>query len=407
VKPLESLLKQERRRLVASLAHHLGLGHLALAEDAVQSAAQAALERWPIDGSPQQPAAWLWRVARHAAIDRLRRESRELALPEDDAPAALADERASPAASARFAGEIGDDELALLFAACHPALPPATQVTLALRTLGGLDLATIADGLLCTEAALAQRLARGRERLRGESLSLPAGPELAPRRDAVLAALAVMFTSGYAGQGADARELCWEAIRLARALAGHAATAHPDADALAALLLFTGARLTGRIDDSGDIVPLPGQARDRWDGGMLRLGFAHLQRGQSARHLSRWHCQAGIAACHAAAADYASTDWPRIVELYELLLRLDPSAAPRLGHAIALAEAGDAARSRRLLEALLPATPAALRPHGLAALAHACARLGDAVAAEVHLRAAIEAARPGADRRLLEKRLLA
>ena len=388
----------QRRRLVAHLARALGLPHLALAEDAVQAACLRALEHWPAEGMPANPGGWLYRVAWRWAVDQLRGHARLDALPEGDDDPALA----VPAAEGRFAGELDDDELALLFAACHPALPVASQVALALRAAGALDLKTIADGLLTNETALAQRLARARERLAGESLACPAGPELAPRRDAVLAALMLMFQAGWQ---ADRRELSWEAIRLARALAAHPAAAHADADALAALLLLHGARLSGRLDDAGDIVPLPGQPRDRWDAGMLRMGLAHLQAAQRAAQLSRWHLLAGIAAEHAMAPDWSSTNWPAIVRFYELLVHIDPSAAPRLGHAIALAEGGAAGEARARLEALLPDTPEALRAHVLAALARAHEREGDRVAAGARLREAILLARHDADARLLARRL--
>jgi RNA polymerase sigma-70 factor, ECF subfamily len=236
-------------------------------------------------------------------------------------------------------------------------------------------------------------------------LTVPAGRELAPRRDAVLHALLLMFNAGWQAPADEARELCWEAIRLARALAAHAATAHPQAEALAALLLLHGARLTGRHDAAGEIVPLPGQPRHRWDQGMVRLGLAHLARAQRAAALSRWHLMAGIAAEHALAADYESTNWPRIVDYYDSLLALDDSAAPRLSHAIALAEAGEASRARDAIKALLPSAPAALKPHAHAALAHALDRLDERAEARRELQTAIQLARNEADRRLLQRRL--
>ncbi|MBL8303488.1 MAG: hypothetical protein JNM26_12020, partial [Ideonella sp.] len=327
---------------------------------------------------------------------------------DEPAPAA-----ATTVPAGRFAGELDDDELALLFAACHPAVPVASQVAIALRSLTGLDLATLADALLTSEAALAQRLARARAALASVPLEVPAGAELPPRREAVLSALWVMFGEGSkAGGRQGSREagearvlaLCWEAIRLARALAAHPVTAHGDADALAALLLFHGARLSGRLDDAGDIVPLPGQPRDRWDAGMLRMGFVHLRAAQRAERLSRWHVLAGIASEHAIAPDYARTDWARIVAGYALLLRIDPSPAPRLAHAIALAEAGEPAQARERLAALLPEVPDALKPHTRAALARAHERLGDAAAADRWLDAAIAAVRHPADARLLQRR---
>jgi RNA polymerase sigma-70 factor, ECF subfamily len=417
---LARLLKSQRRRLVAHLAHGLGLAHLGLAEDAVQAASLRALETWPVDGTPANPAGWLFRVARHQAIDHLRRQGRTHAWHEIDTHTDIDGEVDTALAvlppAGRLAGELDDEELALLFAACHPRLPAQTQVALALRALCGLDLATIADGLFSTEAALAQRLARARSALAGASLVLPAGHELAPRREAVLTALLLMFHAGQQASGRqgdhepasasphDPLAMCWESIRLARAVAAHAATADPAADALAALLLLHGARLTGRLDAAGDIIPLPGQPRDRWDQGLVRLGFDHLQRAQRAATLSRWHLMAGIAAEHAAAPSYDATDWAAIVGYYGRLLALDPSAAPRLGHAIALAEGGNPADALQRLQALLPEAPAALQAHTWAAIARAQERLDQLSQALHSLDQAIARVRHAADGRLLQRR---
>ncbi len=404
----QQLLARERRRVVAQLARSLGLSHLALAEDAVQTAALRALERWPHDGVPVNPAGWLYRVARHAAIDALRSDDKHDPWPDDD-EAALARLPVHAPPAGRFVGELDDDELALLFAACHPLLPAASQVALALRATAGLELAHIAQGLLCSEAALAQRLQRARELLRDQPLPLPTGAALAPRREQVFTALSLMFHAGMTARSDDAAQphgvaLCWEAIRLARALAAHPAVADADADALAALLLQHGARLTGRIDAAGDIVLLPGQPRDRWDVGMVRMGFAHLHAAQRATRLSRWHVMAGIAAVHASAADYASTDWPAIVRYYDMLLQMDASPVPRLGHAIALAEAGSAHRAKALLNSLLPDAPQPLRAHTLAALARAHEHLGEMALARGRLEEAVRAAPNGADARMLARR---
>lgn len=409
--PLAQLLAQQRPRLVAHLARALGIEHWALAEDAVQQASLQALAHWPASGVPANAAGWLYRVAWRQALDVLRHDSRHEALPDDEAPAPLT----VLAPQARLAGELDDDELALLFAACHPVLPPASQVALALRAGTPLELAAIAEGLLVSEAALAQRLARARVLLRGVDLRLPAGAELAPRREAVLVALQLMFTSGMKAAGrcgeregpanASAMALCWEAVRLARALAAHPCTASAEADALAALLLLHGARLSGRLDERGEMIPLSGQPRDRWDGSLVRLGLQHLRAAQRGGALTRWHLLAGIAAEHALAADWAHTDWATIAGYYETLLLLDPSPAPRLGHAIALAAGGDAARALALLHELLPEVPRALEAHTLAALADAHARLGQHADAEARWRQAILAVQHAADARMLEQRL--
>jgi RNA polymerase sigma-70 factor (ECF subfamily) len=407
-------LAGQRPRVVAHLARSLGLAHWALAEDAVQTAALRALELWPAQGVPANAAGWLYRVARHEAIDALRVAGRHEAWPEDgDAAEALLPPQPPPAG--RFGGELDDDELALLFAACHPALPAAQQVALALRAMTGLDLAVLAVPLLCTEAALAQRLARARSALQPADLRMPAGHELPPRREAVLTVLSLAFHAGARARarrgrvasstaGDDPATLCWEAIRLARALAAHPAVAHPDADALAALLLLHGARLTGQLDEAGHMVPLPGQPRDRWDAGMVRLGLAHLQAAQRATHLSRWHLQAGVAAEHAVAPSFDATDWPAIVRYYEALLRIDASTAPRLAHAIALAEAGEPGPALARLQALQAGTPPALRAHNLAAQARALQRLGRLPEARCLLAQAVAAAPHPADARLLAQR---
>jgi RNA polymerase sigma-70 factor, ECF subfamily len=422
---LAEATRSDRRRILAQLARRHGLACLAQAEDAWGTACERALEHWSARGVPAAPAAWLHRVAQHALVDALRRGRFEVGVTalDDEGPAAALERAAAESESAaelagvipgeRFASELDDDELALVFAACHPALPPLSQLALALRALSGLPLAAIAEVLLCSEAALAQRLARTREALAGERLEIPAGAELAARREAVLTTLWLAFHLGQRAHGLapDSRHqpprVCWEAIRLARALAAQGHAAHADADALAAQLLFHGARLTGRWGAEGEIVPLAGQPRDRWDAGMVRLGFVHLKRAQRADALSRWHLLAGIAGEHALAPSYDSTDWAAILRYYELLLPLDGTAAPRLGHAIALAEAGDPGAARTILLQLLERGPPALRAHTLAALARSHEREGDPATAAALLERAAAAARHPADARDLRRRAAA
>ena len=408
---LRAAVASHRGRVVAHLAHSLGLPHLGLVEDAVQSACLRAWQSWGSEGVPDNPAGWLFRVARNAAIDALRVQGRyESRSIEGDEVEAFPELPTHPAPEGRFAGELDDEELALLFTACHPAVPVASQVALALRVLGSLDHATLAAGLLCSEAALTQRLSRAREVLSGQRLQVPAGHELPPRREAVLTVLSLAFHAGARARarqvGGEVASLCWEAIRLARSLAAHPVAAHPDADALAAMLLLHGARLTGQLDASGHIVLLPGQPRDRWDAGMVRMGLAHLQKASQAPALSRWHLLAGIAAEHATAADYAATDWPVIVNYYEWLLKLDPTAAPRLAHAVAVAEAGEPQRALALLHALAPDVPAALTPHALAAQARAHQRLGHQEEAVGLLRQAQALAPHAAEARALGRRAM-
>ena len=327
------------RRLVGVLTRTHRLADPSLAEDAVQHALLQAMRLWPAAGTPAQPLAWLTTVARNHLLDALRARSGDVSIdvdPGDDGGVRqVAAEPVAVDPLGALPGELADDELALLFACCDPALPVASQVALALKTACGFSLREIAAGLLSDEQAVAQRLARARKLLaaRRDPIALPAGAALPPRRDAVLHAIHLLFNEGYAatdGAAAQRPDLCREAIRLARTLAAHPVTAHADADALAALLLLQGAWLGTRVDADGDWRLLEEQDRSRWDAAMIAAGLAHLQRAQRAQVLSAWHLRAGIAAEHATAARYADTRWDAIVALYEALLRIDAAPATRL-----------------------------------------------------------------------------
>jgi RNA polymerase sigma-70 factor (ECF subfamily) len=409
---LEAVFRRERGRLVALLTRRHGLGHLADAEDAVQGAMVAALRRWPFDGVPANPAGWLHRVATRLLIDHLR----HVAPLRDGAVAAAAiDALPDPVdeVAAQFRAELGDDELRLLFALCHPALPLESQLALSLHSLGPLGLRELAAALFTTESALAQRLARARRALidAGVSLDLPGPRELLPRRRAVLGALYVMFGEGYqsaAGQRYQREDLCEEALRLARGLAEHPLLGDGEADALVALMLLQSARLATRLPADGRPLLLHEQDRSQWDAGRIALAHRYLERAQRATELSSLHLQAAIAAEHATAASLAATRWTRILEWYELLLRIDPSPPARLGHAIALAEVQGAAAGLQLLDTMLAenrnaaSLPAA--PFLQAARAELLDRLGQRAAAAAACDAALAAARSDAERDLLRRR---
>lgn len=399
--------RQAWGRLVGVLVRTHRLADPSLAEDAVQHAMLQATRSWPAGGRPAEPLAWLTTVARNHLRDALRRRAGEAQLDEDG----LADPAAIET-SAPVAGELGDDELALMFACCDPALPMASQVALALKTVCGFSLCEIAAGLLSDEAAIAQRLARARRTLaaRREPIVLPAGRDLPARRDAVLLAIHLLFNEGWAATaGADAQrpDLCREAIRLARALAAHPATAHADADALAALLLFHGAWLGERVDAEGDWRLLEAQDRARWDATMIAAALAHLQRAQRAEALSVWHLRAGIAAEHATAPSFAATDWTAICAAYAALESLDPAPGTRLAHAVARAEVHGAAASLAAIDVLLNPPEPSLGAYAHAARAEMLRRLGCTDEARAALHRALDAAPAAAAQRLLNRKLAA
>ncbi len=326
--------------MVTRLTHVLGAKHLSVAEDAVQDALLRALQAWPVGGVPAQPAAWLFTVARHRALDRLRRDTwfrdREgiitaavLALGEQGL-----DEGRLP---------FGDADLCVMFLTCHPALSRDARVALTLKTVCGFGVDEIARAYLQPATTVAQRLVRAKRTLRDTDAvaEMPARDDLVQRRAAVLEALYLMFNEGYAahdGEHLTRPDVCEEAVRLTRLLAIAPATACPAASALLALMLLHSARLAARTSSEGDVLLLDAQDRSQWDRARLAEGLAWFERSASGDDLSPYHVQAAIAATHAAAPDMARTDWARIVSLYDQLHRLAPSPVVQLNRAVAIAQ---------------------------------------------------------------------
>lgn len=313
-------------------------GDWELAEDAAQEAFAAALAAWRRDGVPDSPRAWLTTAARNRAVDRIRRSRvgaaklRELA---DDRVAGLGVDL-----DALDSG-ISDERLRLLYTCCHPALSVESQVTLALRTLCGLGTAEIARTFLVSEATMAKRLVRTKQKiaLAGIPYRVPPAHLLPERTTAVLHVLYLMFHEGYAATaGPDLLrpELCGTAVRLAGLVAGLMPD-HPESAGLHALLLLLDARRAARVDEDGVLVPLAEQDRSRWNAAMVGTGLTALRHALRRERVGPYQLQALIAACHATAPTAADTDWSRIVTLYDRLAVLVPSATVRLNRAIAVA----------------------------------------------------------------------
>ncbi|HEX3157666.1 MAG TPA: DUF6596 domain-containing protein [Gemmatimonadaceae bacterium] len=407
---VDHLFRHQAGRMVATLTRILGAHHLELAEEVVQDALLLALQRWPFHGVPANPSAWLIQAAKHRALDVLRRRALQDRRAPELAARLLADATAGDAAEPTVAAEIVDDQLRMMFMCCHPALAHDARVGLMLNVVAGFGAREVARAFLLDDATAAQRLVRAKRRLRELDVvfEMPAPDDVHDRLAAVLDTLYLLFNEGYsahAGESPVRRELCAEAIRLARLLAEHPLVDRPEVHALLALMCLQAARLTARTDDAGELLLLPEQDRSQWDRALIARGFAHLDRSAAGDVVTSYHLQAAIASCHAAAPSFERTDWARILVLYDRLLALQPSPVVALNRAIALgmvhgpeaalgtARPLDGEPSLRRY-ALLPATLAELHR-----------RAGDGELAREYFQRALTMECTDAERRFLRRRL--
>jgi RNA polymerase sigma-70 factor (ECF subfamily) len=375
-----------------------------LAEECAQEAFTQALERWPRDGVPRRPGAWLTTTARNRAVDRLRRASVGAAKLREVALMTELERQDEPPGDD---SGVSDDRLRLIFTCCHPALDFESQVVLTLRTLAGLTTAEIARAFLVPEQTMSKRLVRAKAKIRNAAIPyrVPPAHLLPERTNAVLGVIYLLFNEGYAASaGADLvrQGLSVEAIRLGRVLA-QLMPDEPEVLALLALMLLHDARRATRLDEAGELVTLEDQDRSRWDQAQIAEGTALLETALRRRRPGPYQIQAAIAACHATAATAAETDWPQIAGLYAQLVRLVPSAVVRLNQAVAVSMVEGPAAGLSLLEGLAQDLPGYhLLPATRADLLRRLDRRAEAAAA---YREALELAGTDGERSFLTRRL--
>jgi RNA polymerase sigma-70 factor, ECF subfamily len=403
---VDAVYRADSRRVLATLIRLLG--DFDLAEEAMHDAFSAAIERWPRDGVPNNPRAWLVSAGRFKAIDGIRRRARF-----DASLGAIAEQLdASTVDPADWDDDrLEDDRLRLIFTCCHPALPPDAQIALTLREVCGLTTEEIARAFLTGPPTVAQRIVRAKAKIRAAGIpyQIPARAELPDRLDSVLHVLYLVFNEGYsasAGETLTRVDLSTEAIRLGRLLVELLPEpTEPEAVGLLALMLLHEARRATRTSATGELILLDEQDRSCWDGARIAEGTALVERALRSRRFGPYTLQAAIAAVHAEAPAAAETDWAQIVGLYDVLLRSDPSPIVELNRAAAVAMRDGPAAGLAQIDALL--ARGELGDYHLAHSARAdlLRRLGRLADARASYERALELARQAPERRFLERRI--
>jgi RNA polymerase sigma-70 factor (ECF subfamily) len=443
---VEHLFRHEVGRIMSRLVRMFGAHRLDVAEDAVQFAMLQALRVWSFKDPPEHPQAWLARVATNRCIDVLRGDRRLQSYDErknggeGDAAAApgggwrsagsarVAGTPRSPGSAAResleierrlvaehgdlpgFRGELVDERLGLIFVCCHPTLPRAASVALTLKVVCGFGVEEIARAFLANPVAIAQRLVRAKRLIAEKQIrfEVPDPRRLPERLDVVLEVVYLLFTEGYAASSGDhlvRHDLCAEAIRLARLLAGNPLTAEPACHALLALMLLQTARLPARTDEAGDLLLLEEQDRTLWDRALIDQGLRHLAVAARGEALTSYHLQAEIAAIHATTEHFTATNWEHILALYDLLRARQPTLVVLINRAIAVAQVHGPAAGLEALWAIPDGGQRERYPFLHLAEGEFRRRQGEAAAAAACFQRALDLARTAPERRFILKKL--
>lgn len=337
-KTIGHLFRHESGRMAAVLARMLGAQSLDEVDDIVQDTLLKALEVWKFKGIPENPSAWLYKVARNKAIDKLRDRKK---FSNDLKVEQVAEILSGEELPGDFEKDIEDSVLRMMFACCHPAIPVESQIAFTLKTLGGLSVKEIASAFLTSEDTIAKRIYRAKEKIREQKIEIEPPPvyELQSRLDSVCNVLYLMFNEGYYSSNPQQimrDDLCTEAMRLAYLLARHPQTGLPHVKALLALMCLQASRFAARADDQNQIVLLEHQDRSKWNQELMQRGFYWLEQASLGDWLTEYHVEAAIASVHATAQTFDSTNWDELLKLYETLHTMKPSTATTFNKAIAM-----------------------------------------------------------------------
>ena len=342
---IDHLFRHESGRMISVLSRLLGLQNIEAAQDIVQDTLLQAMNTWAYNGIPDNPPAWLYRVAKNKSIDLLRRRKKFKEISPQYAYLLESEYSLTPTVHNLFLeNEIQDSQLRMMFACCHPAIAEESQVALTLKTLCGLSVNEISKAFLTTDDIIAKRIYRAKEKIKAENIQLdvPQSNELSSRIDTVLKSLYLLFNEGYNSSHADnliREDLCEEAIRLCFLLTQHSLTAYPRSKALLALMCFQASRLDARLDDKNNIILLKHQDRSKWNRSLMSKGFELMEESTEPFEVSSYHLEAAIASQHATARSFDQTDWKSIYHLYEMLYELQPNPVVAMNKAIASAYA--------------------------------------------------------------------
>jgi RNA polymerase sigma factor (sigma-70 family) len=410
---VEHYFRHEYGRLVALLTSQLGARHLELAEDIVQTALSRALTAWPRTGLPIEPSAWLYRTAKNLALDALRRQQVGERVLQDsfkrfEESCNAVDHTTDGSVS--FDSEIGDEILRLLFLCCHPAIADESRVALALKTVSGFGVQEIASGLLTTTANVEKRLSRAKEHLRELETEITElnSSDVEARIESVLSTIYLIFNEGFfssTGSAPIRNDLCEEAIRLVRMLAGHPICGCPSAFALLALFLLHSARMDSRFDSRGSMILLEDQDRSDWNSRSIREAMEWAKKSASGSELSRYHLEAAIAWEHCRATNFAATDWSRISAIYEMLLDRFSTPMIRLNAAVALSYAKGTRAGREQMLSINDVDRRRLRPWWDCCMAQLHERSNSPSAAISHWRDALALSTTSAQRKFIQSRI--